>query len=181
LRDEFAGLLDGGCFALADGPSACVDGGKHLGSFLNFFQLNFLKTLPDFFTIDTSKPGQFLEDFGHAHADTLRKFVAGGKSPGSRPRAAHNSSRLPPALNMPGEILRNEFLAPMDLSLSELARRMGCGPMRISEIVRGKRSITAETSILLGHALGVSPAFWPDIQMDHDLALAALALEKKAA
>ena len=63
----------------------------------------------------------------------------------------------------------------------ELARRMGCGPMRVSEIVRGKRSITAETSILLGRALGVSPAFWLGIQMDHDLALAALALEKKAA
>jgi addiction module HigA family antidote len=53
--------------------------------------------------------------------------------------------------------------------------------MRVSEIVRGKRSITAETSILLGRALGVSPAFWLGIQMDHDLALAALALEKKAA
>jgi len=72
-------------------------------------------------------------------------------------------------------------LVSMELSLRELARRMGCGPMRISEIVRGKRSITAETSILLGRALGVSPAFWLGIQMDHDLALAALALEKKAA
>lgn len=88
---------------------------------------------------------------------------------------------LGPALNTPGEILRDEFLVPMELSLWELARRMGCGPMRVPEIVRGKRSITAETSILLGHALGVSPAFWFGIQMDHDLALAALSLEKKAA
>jgi addiction module HigA family antidote len=92
-----------------------------------------------------------------------------------------NSIPLGPALNTPGEILRDEFLVPMELSLRELARRMGCGPMRVSEIVRGKRSITAETSILLGRALGVSPAFWLGIQMDHDLALAALALEKKAA
>jgi len=68
----------------------------------------------------------------------------------------------------------------MELSLRELARRRGCGPMQVSEIVRGKRSITAERSILLGLALGVSPAFWLDIQMDHDLDLAALALEKKA-
>jgi len=92
-----------------------------------------------------------------------------------------NSIPLGPALNTPGEVLRHEFLVPLGLSLRELARRMGCGPMRVSEIVRGKRSITAETSILLGRALGVSPAFWLGIQMDHDLALAALALEKKAA
>jgi addiction module HigA family antidote len=74
-----------------------------------------------------------------------------------------------------------EFLKPLDLSLRELSRRMSCGPTRISEIVHGKRSITAETSILLGNALGVSPAFFLGLQMDHDLALAALALQKKAA
>jgi len=92
-----------------------------------------------------------------------------------------NSIPLGPALNMPGEILREEFLLPMGLSLRELARRMGCGPMRVSEIVRGKRAITAETSILPGRALGVSPVFWLGIQMDHDLAMAAIALNKKAA
>ena len=49
-------------------------------------------------------------------------------------------------------------LEQIGFSLRELARRMGCGPMRVSEIVRGKRSITAETSILLGRALGVEAA-----------------------
>lgn len=88
---------------------------------------------------------------------------------------------LGPAANTPGEILLGEFLVPLGLSLREIARRMGCGPMRLSEIVRGKRAVTAETSILLGHALGVSPAFFLGLQMDHDLAKAAIAMRKKAA
>jgi antitoxin HigA-1 len=88
---------------------------------------------------------------------------------------------LGPATNTPGDILREEFLVPLSISLRELSRRMGCGPMRVSEIVRGKRSITAESSILLGRALGVSPAFFLGLQMDHDLAKAAIALQKRAA
>lgn len=85
-----------------------------------------------------------------------------------------------PAKITPGELLMEEFLSPMGMSIRELARRMGCGPMRVSEIARGKRSITAETSILLGEALGVSPAFWLGVQADHDLAKAAIALKKAA-
>jgi addiction module HigA family antidote len=56
---------------------------------------------------------------------------------------------------------------------------MGCGPARISEIVRGKRTITAETSILLGRALGVSPGFFLGLQFDYDLACAALRLNQR--
>lgn len=85
------------------------------------------------------------------------------------------------AMNTPGEILKGEFLAPLNISLRELARRVGCAPMAISEIVRGRRSITARMSILLGRTLGVSPAFFLGLQMDYDLARAALDLEKKAA
>jgi len=58
---------------------------------------------------------------------------------------------------------------------------MGCGPMAVSEIVRGKRAVTARTSILLGRSLGISPTFFLGLQMDHDLAKAALELRKKAA
>jgi addiction module HigA family antidote len=61
----------------------------------------------------------------------------------------------------------------------ELAQQMGCGPARISEIVRGKRTITAETSILLGRALGVSPGFFLGLQFDYDLACAALRLRHR--
>lgn len=85
---------------------------------------------------------------------------------------------LGPAANTPGEILQSEFLQPMGLSMREIARRMGCGPMAVSEIVRGKRAVTARMSILLGHALGVSPAFFLGLQMDYDLARAALNLRQ---
>jgi addiction module HigA family antidote len=67
---------------------------------------------------------------------------------------------LGPAANTPGDILREEFLLPLGLSIRDLSRKMGCGPMTVSEIVRGKRSVTARTSILLGRALGVSPSFF---------------------
>lgn len=88
------------------------------------------------------------------------------------------TNRIPfgPAANTPGDILREEFLLEMGLSLRELARRMGVGPMLLSEIVRGKRAVTARTSILLGQALGVSPGFFLGLQMDHDLAKAAIEL-----
>ena len=79
----------------------------------------------------------------------------------------NKSIPLGPALNTPGEILMNEFLSPMGISLRELARRMNCGPTRISEIVHGKRSITAVSSILMGKALGVSPAFFLGIALIH--------------
>jgi len=81
----------------------------------------------------------------------------------------------------PGEILAEEFLAPLGLTHRELARRMGVSPMRVSEIVRGKRSITADTAIKLGKVLGTSARFWMNLQTNYDLAIAALALGRKAA
>jgi antitoxin HigA-1 len=92
-----------------------------------------------------------------------------------------NDIPLGPAANTPGDILREEFLVPLGLTIRDLARRMGCGPMTVSEIVRGKRAVTARTSILLGRALGVSPGFFLGLQMDHDLARAAIAMDKAAA
>jgi addiction module HigA family antidote len=92
-----------------------------------------------------------------------------------------NTIPLGPAANTPGDILREEFLVPMGMTIRDLARKMGCGPMTVSEIVRGKRSVTARTSILLGQALGVSPGFFLGLQMDHDLACAAIAMGKVAA
>lgn len=89
-----------------------------------------------------------------------------------------NNIPLGSAANKPGDILREEFLVPLGLTIRDLARKMGCGPMTVSEIVRGKRSVTARTSILLGRALGVSPGFFIGLQMDHDLACAAIAIGK---
>ena len=80
----------------------------------------------------------------------------------------------------PGEILAEEFLQPLGLSRRELARRMCVNPMRINEIIRGTRAITAETAIQLGEALGTSARFWLNLQSNHDLAVAAIALGKAA-
>jgi addiction module HigA family antidote len=78
----------------------------------------------------------------------------------------------------PGQILSEKFLEPMGLSQRELARRMGVKPMRISEIIRGKRAITAATALRLAEVLGASARFWMNLQSNHDLARAALAYRK---
>jgi addiction module HigA family antidote len=69
----------------------------------------------------------------------------------------------------PGEILLQEFLAPMQLSQTALARAIGVPPRRINEIVLGKRSITADTDLRLARYLGVSDGFFMGLQRDYEL------------
>lgn len=72
----------------------------------------------------------------------------------------------------PGEILKEEFLVPMGISQYKLAKAIHVPDMRISEIVRGKRSLTVDTALRLSVFFGNSPQFWMGLQMDYDLALA---------
>ena len=69
----------------------------------------------------------------------------------------------------PGEVLLLEFLEPMEMSQSRLARDIGVPPRRINEIVLKKRRITADTALRLGKYFKVSPDFWLGLQMDFDL------------
>ena len=69
----------------------------------------------------------------------------------------------------PGEILFEEFMAPMDISINRLARNIGVSPGRISAIVNGKRAITADTALRLGRYLGTSPDLWIGLQGEFDL------------
>ena len=69
----------------------------------------------------------------------------------------------------PGEILREEFMKPLGISINALARDIDVPPNRISEIVAGKRAITADTALRLGKYFGVSPELWLDLQSDYDL------------
>jgi len=69
----------------------------------------------------------------------------------------------------PGEILMEEFLKPMGLSQSALARAVGVPPRRINEIVLGKRAITADSDLRLARYFGVSDGFFLQLQTDHDL------------
>jgi addiction module HigA family antidote len=69
----------------------------------------------------------------------------------------------------PGEILLEEFLAPMQLSQNKIAADIGVPPRRINEIIHGKRRITADTALRLAHYFEMSPQFWLGLQMDYDL------------
>jgi addiction module HigA family antidote len=72
----------------------------------------------------------------------------------------------------PGEILLEDFLKPMEISINKLAREIDVPPGRISTIVNGKRSITADTALRLGVYFGVSPELWLNLQADYDLRVA---------
>ncbi len=69
----------------------------------------------------------------------------------------------------PGEILLEDFLKPMGLSQSALARAVGVPPRRINEIALGKRAVTAETDLLLARYFGISEGIFLALQTDYDL------------
>lgn len=69
----------------------------------------------------------------------------------------------------PGEVLREEFLKPMELTQLELASRMKVPVQRVNTLIAGKRAVTPETAILLSRVLGTTPEFWMNLQVAHDL------------
>jgi addiction module HigA family antidote len=72
----------------------------------------------------------------------------------------------------PGEILMEEWLAPMGLSQYALAKAIGVPPRRINEIVKGMRGITADTALRLAAFFGTDAQSWINLQSDYDLAAA---------
>ncbi len=72
----------------------------------------------------------------------------------------------------PGEVLYEEFMKPLGVSINALAREISVPPNRVSAIVNGKRSITADTALRLGKYFGVSPEVWLGLQADYDLRIA---------
>ncbi len=72
----------------------------------------------------------------------------------------------------PGEILADE-LKEVGVTPTELARQVDVPPNRISEIIRGRRAITGDTALRLGHWFGTTPQFWVNLQASYDLRLAA--------
>lgn len=69
----------------------------------------------------------------------------------------------------PGEIFAEEYLAYSTYNQSAAAAAMGMSINRLSEIILGKRSVTAETALLFGQFTGSDPAFWMRLQANHDL------------
>ncbi len=72
----------------------------------------------------------------------------------------------------PGEILMEEFMRPLGISINALARELAVPANRISGIVNGTRAITADTALRLGKYFRVSPEVWLDLQSDYELRVA---------
>jgi addiction module HigA family antidote len=78
----------------------------------------------------------------------------------------------------PGEILKEEFMVPHGLTVNGIARALAVPPGRISEIIRGRRAITADTALRLGKFFGTTPQLWLNLQTGFDLQVAELAWPK---
>jgi addiction module HigA family antidote len=78
----------------------------------------------------------------------------------------------------PGEILSEDFLKPMGISAYRLSKGANIDQTRISEIIRGKRSVTADTALRLARFFGNSPEFWLNLQAHYDLEQKKREMEK---
>ena len=76
------------------------------------------------------------------------------------------SRRLPPV--HPGEVLREDLMTPLGLSINGLARDLRVPVTRMSEIVNGRRSITADTALRLARYFAMTPQFWMNLQAAYD-------------
>jgi addiction module HigA family antidote len=81
----------------------------------------------------------------------------------------------------PGEILFHDFMEPLGLSQYALAKAISVAPMRVSQIVRGERAVTADTALRLSRYIGTRPGWWLDLQTHYDLEMAADKLEASIA
>jgi antitoxin HigA-1 len=79
---------------------------------------------------------------------------------------------MPRLRTHPGEVLREEYLGPLGLSAAALARAIQVPGNRISDILRERRDISADTAIRLGRFFGVDPRFWLNLQSAYDLSVA---------
>ena len=77
---------------------------------------------------------------------------------------------LPPV--HPGEILRNDYLTPMGMSVYRLAQELRIPRPRLNEIVRGRRGVTVDTALRLGYFFGTTAEFWINLQTRYDLDVA---------
>jgi len=88
-------------------------------------------------------------------------------------------TKIPPV--HPGEILLGDFMEPLGLTQYALAKALRVPALRISQIVRGQRAISADTALRLSRYFGTRPEWWLDLQTHHDLELARDNLEVRIA
>lgn len=77
----------------------------------------------------------------------------------------------------PGEVLREEYLKPLGMSARSLAEVIGVPANRLTEIIRERRGVTADTAIRLGKYFGTDARFWINLQVAHDLSKAQAATD----
>ena len=76
----------------------------------------------------------------------------------------------------PGEVLKEEFLEPLEMTANKLAEALHVTLARLYEIISGRRGVTANTAIRLSIALGTTPEFWMNLQTIHDLRMQEIAV-----
>lgn len=81
-----------------------------------------------------------------------------------------SEQRLPPV--HPGQILRDDYLVPMGMSVYRLARELRMPRPRLNDVVLGRRAVTVDTALRLGYYLGTTPEFWINLQTRYDLDVA---------
>ncbi len=79
-----------------------------------------------------------------------------------------DTSHPGPAIH-PGEILLEEFLKPLEMTQAAAAQKLGMSTVRLNELVRGKRGVTADTAIRLAQLFKTTPQFWMHMQANYDL------------
>jgi addiction module HigA family antidote len=84
--------------------------------------------------------------------------------------ATKTKKRLPPI--HPGEILREDFMRPLEVSMNRLALELRVPVTRIADIVNQRRGITADTALRLGRYFKMNARFWMNLQMLYDLEVA---------
>jgi addiction module HigA family antidote len=79
---------------------------------------------------------------------------------------------VPRVRTHPGEVLNAEFMVPLGLSARRLAKQIGVPPNRITEIIRGRRDLSADTALRLSRCFGTTAQFWLNLQDAHELSKA---------
>ena len=79
----------------------------------------------------------------------------------------------------PGDVLLEEFLRPMKITQNQLAKDINVPANRVSQIIHGKREITADTALRLGKYFGIEPEFWLNLQVRYNMKIARSKVGKK--
>jgi antitoxin HigA-1 len=79
----------------------------------------------------------------------------------------------------PGEVLREDVLEPLGMSVNQLSKALAVDASRLNDIVRGRRGVTADTALRLARYLGTTPEFWLNLQQSYELRVARQARQKE--